>query len=286
MNQVKEPTDEWLEQTNETFNHEDVPPQRRAMEAIRRWSIEYQDSIVIPSARADKVFEWFAGRVKPELQQIGSRFTGSFYFESAFYPVSFPVFFGTQLLDGWSFLETMPGIIKSRLSANASEFKKYTVLVADGMDYILGYETLSKDSTLTSFSRELLASAHGQLKGAVSALHEQRPNSKAMESARMATEMFLKMFLAQRAGLTEEEARKKIGHNLDKAVDRCLTVQNHADFAFIKSKVSLFPPVEERYKGASKTGKELWEAYATAQFTGATVARLLTGNDTRTKLGL
>lgn len=284
MNRVTEPTEEWLEKTNENFNHEDIPPQSRAMEAIRRWSIEFRDPIVIPSSRADKVFDWFGARTKPESQRIGARFTGAFYFESAYYPVYFPVFFGTVRLDVWSFLETMPLAIKKRLSNKESELKNYIALCADGLDYVQGYETLVGSLAHNSFAQELLKSAHGQLKAAASALLEQRPNPKAMESARMATEMFLKMFLAERTGLTGEEARKKIGHHLDKAVDRCLAAHNHPDFAFIKSRVNLFPPVEERYKGADKTGRELWEAYRLAQFTGATIARLLTGNDLRPQM--
>ena len=284
MSKINEPTEEWLEEVNEEFNQEDVPPQRRAMEAIRRWTIEFQDPIVIPSPRAAKVFDWFAARTKPESQQIGARFTGAFYFESAFYPVYFPVFVGTQRLDAGVFLETMPPVIKNRLSNKDAESGNYAALCADGLDYIQGYEGLVNSLTQDSFPQELLKSAHGQLKAAVSALLEQRPNPKAMESARMATEMFLKMFLAEKDGLTSEEARKPFGHRLDKAVDRCLTVQNHSDFDFIKSMVNLFPPVEERYKGASKSGKQLWEAYRLAQFTGATVARLLTGNDLRAQL--
>jgi hypothetical protein len=178
----------------------------------------------------------------------------------------------------------MPLVIKNRLSNKDAELKNYAALCADGLDYIQGYENLVNSLTQNSFSQELLKSAHGQIKATISALLEQRPNPKAIESARMTTEMFLKMFLAEKDGFTDQKARKELSHHLDKSVDRCLAVENHADFAFIKSKVNLFPLVEERYKGTSKTGQELWETYRLAQFTGATIIRRLTGNDLRRQL--
>jgi hypothetical protein len=45
----------------------------------------------------------------------------------------------------------------------------------------------------------------------------------------MATEMFLKAYLAGKIGLTEKEAKDKIGHNIEKALDGCLAVDNQSE---------------------------------------------------------
>ena len=45
-----------------------------------------------------------------------------------------------------------------------------------------------------------------------------------MESGRMSTEIFLKAFLAAYDGLTENDAKRKFGHHIEKALDRCLIV--------------------------------------------------------------
>ena len=100
----------------------------------------------------------------------------------------------------------------------------------------------------------------------------------------MATEMFLKSFLASRAGLTEAEARKKLGHNLQTIIQRCLDVEDHADLQKIHSNLNCFPEIHERYKGSERSGTELWTGYSVAQFTGATVTRLLSGRDTRSTI--
>ncbi|MEO6723989.1 MAG: hypothetical protein ABIU20_10650, partial [Blastocatellia bacterium] len=121
-----------------------------------------------------------------------------------------------------------------------------------------------------------------QINAAMTLLLETRPNSKAIESARMATEMFLKAFLALRNGLTEQSARQDIRHNLEEAVRRCLAVVNHADLNKIQNEISCFPTdIGDRYRGTESSPRQLWEASRVAQSTGATIVRLLTGRDIR-----
>jgi hypothetical protein len=164
---------------------------------------------------------------------------------------------------------------------NKHERVQYAALWAACIDYGLGIEELVANKHINSFGQELIRSGNQLLDSVITLLHKDNPNPKAIESARMATEMFLKAFLASKLGLTEGDARDKIGHNLEKALDRCLDVDNQSDLQAIRPDLSCFPEISDRYKGTEKMPRELWQGYRVAQFVGATVIRSLTGRDVR-----
>jgi len=87
----------------------------------------------------------------------------------------------------------------------------------------------------------LAASADRELRATVSLLTESRhASSKAMETAALATEMFLKAYLASHAGLTKSEA-KRIGHNVAGAADRCKRAKGRDEFERIAKLSDVFP---------------------------------------------
>ena len=133
---------------------------------------------------------------------------------------------------------------------------------------------------MNQFAKELVVSGDQQMNTAVTLLLEDHPNPKAIESARMATEMFLKAFLAARGGLTDSSA-KTIGHNLEIALDGCLAVDDKSELRVVRKDLHLLPTINDRYKGTDKSPKELWHGYAIAQFTATSVVRSLTRRDTR-----
>jgi hypothetical protein len=112
-------------------------------------------------------------------------------------------------------------------------------------------------------------------------LLERNPNPKAMESARMAAEMFLKAYLARETALTEQQAKRSVGHKLDIALDMILAVESESELATLRAALVAFPPVEDRYQGGNKESKELWKCYRTAQAVAATVVRRFSGRDCR-----
>ncbi|MEK6681156.1 MAG: hypothetical protein AABY79_04240, partial [Nitrospirota bacterium] len=184
-------------------------------------------------------------------------------------------------LDARNSLKTMPDPIVERLWADRNKLHEYISLWADCVDYALGLDDLQKRGGFGRFAQELLNSGDQQLKATIALLLENRPNPKAMESARMSTEMFLKVFLAAKAGLTEKEAKDKIRHDLEKALNRCLAFDAKSELQDIQPDLNVFPDIGDRYKGTDKPPRELWRAYAIAQLTGTTVARTLSGRDVR-----
>jgi len=280
-----EVTDKWLEELNEKFRAEDVPHKQRAWLAWEEWSKVSGGFSSLGDDDVKKIFDWFKENTKAGSQAIDPLFIGSFYFDSCFWPVYIPVICGTVNLDPFKSLRTLPQGITARFKRDKDAVFGFLALWADCTDYGLGIEELINNTQFNSYCRDFMKSGDNELRATVSLLHEERPNAKAVESARMVTEMFLKAFLASRINLTEKAA-KKIGHDLVVALDECLKVEDHPELKLIRSELSCFPDINERYKGAERLSGELWRAYETAQFIGATVVRSLSGRDLRTSITL
>jgi hypothetical protein len=281
-----EPSDvpeEWLSRANERYKRDRIPPKQRPFLALLEYTREKNAIIGFSSPVALRVFDWFKKRTAPEAHQIGSMFTGSYFFDEYFWPVSIPIGYGRFKLDALASLETMPDALKKDLLQNKDELWVYTLYCADCADYAYGYDDIRKLGTLPPLALSFLENADKELRGAISQLNSPRPNSKAVLAARMATEIFLKAFLIAKRGLTETEL-KKLRHDIPKITRACIEVSPVKEFEIIESLAHVFPPVEERYVGQEKKLNEVWEALCLSQMSAATVIRHFTDRDLRSQV--
>ncbi len=274
-------TEEWLEKTNEKFSKSDIPHRQRPLLALGEWAKFTGRPVAINDEIAKGIFFWFDRNTKAGSQQIGPVYTGLYYYDSCFWPIFIPVFYGTVQFNTRDFLKTMPESIVTRLWSDRGKLLECVSVCADCFDYAFGLDYIQENSIAGKFAEELLSSGDQQLRATVTLLLESSPNSKSMESARMSTEMFLKALTAAKAGLTEREAKDSIGHDLKKALNACLAVDVNSELKAILPYLNVFPGIQDRYKGTAKTPKELWRAYAIAQSAGTTVVRSLSGFDVR-----
>jgi hypothetical protein len=281
MENKYEVTEEWLVQINEKFEANGVPHEQRPWQALVEWLQFTGVPLSADDHNIRKIFDWFALNTRSRSQYIGPMYVGAFYFDNSFWPVFIATVLGRTQLRVFDSIKTVPYQVKKSLMSNKEETLKLSAIWADCIDYAYSIDDLSKNKNLSTFCKELLRSGDNELNAAITLLHAERPNPKAIESARMSVEMFLKAFLAEKAGLTDTEARRKIGHDLNKAVDKCLEVIDHEEFEFIRGDLGIFPPIEDRYKGVVRAPGDLWEGYVAAQYAGATVGRLLSGRDVR-----
>jgi hypothetical protein len=273
-------TEEWLEAQNEKYAEDDIPPIRRPFLALREWAMINKIAVPFSSAPAKHIFKWFEANNKPGSHLLSHLFTGAFYFDSCFWQVVIPMGFGSFKINAFKALDNMSDKIKLRLASSREHLNPFLSLWADCADYAYGLDRLRRENRLNQFCLDMLMSGDKELKATIALLLEDKPNPKAIETARLATEMFLKAFLANKTGLTDKEARN-IGHNLEVALDKCLEAEDHQDLKLIRIELNSFPKIEERYKATRKTTREMWRAYDLAQFTGATIVRSFTGHDIR-----
>lgn len=276
-------TDDWIVRTNEDLNREGVALKQRPWLAWIRWSQFTDSSHSMDSPDARRIFEWYEQNSKPGTFHIGPVYLGSLYFDDTYWPISIPVVFGRVKVSALDSLESMPLQVQERLRRDRPKWGEFCGVWADCLDYGIGIGGLQKGKSTSTFGQSLLTAGHHQLTGAVTLLHEKNPNSKAADSARFATEIFLKAYLASKGTLDDTGARN-LGHNLVKALDACSALNTATELQALRKGLALFPDVSDRYAATNKPGSLIWQCYQMAQFTGATVVRELTGRDCRPTL--
>jgi len=274
--------EEWLEDINRRLSQEAMPYHQRPVHAILEWTEVNKCSVVFGSELSEKVHAWFYRNSPPEAHHIGPLYAGAFYYDAYFWRVHIPLTYGTVNLSPWVCLKGVPETVRVRLQSDTDAALQFMGLWADCVDYAFGRDDISKVLP-DSFGKRLFTSADHQLEATVALLHERTPNAKATESARMATEIFLKAFISLHRALTEQQA-KKIGHNLGVALNECLTIQPSSELAALRVRIDQMPPVSSRYEAKQCHREELWFAYGTAQFAGSAVARSLTDRNMRAEV--
>lgn len=282
---------EWIEVTNDRLKKTITDRKERHSALVSEWVSQNKNSS-IDSGYAEacaRIHDWFETRTAISREYLGWMFVGSFYFAASFWSVRIPLICGTFRVNIFESLDTMPEKGMQMLTSNQTVREEYARLWVDCFDYSYEIEKLcgfDDENTSPTFSQSLFRSSEKHLTAAVSMMnHQRRPNFKAIEDSRMAIEILLKAYLAEKTGLTDEIARKEIGHNIHEALQRCVRA-GLTDLASISSRLVVFPDIKARYSGDEGTFGEIWSAYSIAQFVAASVTRSLTGRDTRSSLAL
>lgn len=270
---------EWLEKINQEFREVGIEQRKRPWEAMSRYSLEFKASFTLSSSIATEIFEWFKAQSRPGAHQIGSLFESVYYFDAEFWPVSIPIIYGTVHVNAIDCLQEMPPTLKAELTSTSGPAWDYVIFWADCIDYGIGISELRKRNDLDIFGLQLMAAGDQELRSAVSVLKERRPDSRAILTCRMATELFLKAYIALKEGLTENQA-KDLGHNLEKCFDLFVKVSGYSQWAQLKNKLSVFPPIHARYDEQAQPPSAVWQGFAFAQSIGTVIVREKTGRNT------
>ncbi|HEY9820545.1 MAG TPA: hypothetical protein V6D35_07160, partial [Candidatus Sericytochromatia bacterium] len=175
--------------------------------------------------------------------------------------------------------------LKQQLESDSRESWSFMFLWVDCLDYAYGFDEILKLKSFNELASNFIRSADKELQATVSLLLEDNPQPKAIETARMAVEMFLKAILIINDNSWDEKKLKnKIGHDLIKAIDYCVSVTGSKELQNLRSRMSFFPPVDDRYKGKARKNADLWQGYALAQVVGAIFTRMFSDRDTRSQL--
>jgi hypothetical protein len=271
---------EWLKKINQEFRDEGLEQRKRPMKALCRYGMEFKISVGISSPIAKEIFAWFKARSKPGVDQIGSLFESVYYFDTEFWTVSIPVFSGTVRIDAPDSLQEMPESLKDDLVSNPRSASEFACHHRDCLDYGVGIGEVEHRSDLDSFGVQLLKAADHELRLAVTQLKERRPDPRAILTCRMTTELFLKAYIALKVGLSREQARKELSHDLGKAFDKFVAISGHTILSSMKGHLAVYPPVEARYDEQHLSHGSVWEGFRLAQFLGAVIVRDWASRDT------
>jgi len=276
-------TDDWLRSANERYRASDIPPVRRPFQALSDLSRERNSTIRFPSPAAKKIFDWFKAHTKPGSHAVGAMYTGAFYFDACFWPVRVPMGYGQCHLNALDALETMPLVLKQELQSKSNDIWAYVLYWADCVDYAYGLNDIQKSNALNPRAQAFLQNADNELVGTIAQLTVDRPVSKAILSARMACEIFIKVLLVQEKGLTDQEL-KKLSHRISDLAKEAFAEVPLKEFQIVDQLSHLFPDVSERYDGKEKPLSAVWEALCVAQTAASAVIRHYSGRDIRSQV--
>ncbi|WP_414526372.1 hypothetical protein [Nodularia chucula] len=278
------PSEDWLRAINEKFRSEDVPPKARPILAILEYSKQFNCSWISPSDIDKTIETWFDENTKPGSHKIGSLYKGTFYFDSCFWQIDIPIGIGCYPVKAFDSLTLMPDNLKKEIQAKPQILREFIAVWLNCVDYAYGYNDILQLNTFNELATSFIKSAHKELQAKVSLLLEESPQAKAIETSRMAVEMYLKAILIIKNGWNDETQVRKIGHDLDKAVEQCIKLANNQHLEILKDKLNFFPPISERYKAKEWKTSELWFGYSIAQYIATTFTRMFSDRDNRNKI--
>jgi hypothetical protein len=275
---------DWLEEFNQKLAREGIQHNARPFKALLEWSRSTGCSGEFGSPESNAVFQWFYDHSPPGSHDILPVFVGALYYDAAFWPVEVPPGYGTYRLDGRKAVRSMPDPVWARMCSAHSDLATFIAVWADCLDYSCGIADILRPFTADTDWRKFLASADKELRSAARLLCHIRQNSKAIESARMATEMALKGVLCRDPQVTAANVKQRYGHNLTRLVEDVMKTPAGIGLAPVQKLLGAFPEVGARYEGADYPAPQLWAAYSAAQISCTSAVRSITGRDVRSSL--
>lgn len=275
--------EKYFETLNEELQQKHIEHKRRPFEFISRYSTEFNHPISLSSNFAKYIFEWFEKRAKKGSHSIGSLYASAYYYDTQFWKLSIPVFFGTVELNSLDSLKDMSDINKENFLKNNKQKLDYVAFWSDCLDYAMGFSELRQKTDIDSFGKSLLLSANEELQSATNNLLSIPVQKRAILNCRTAVETSLKAYIALKRGLTEKEA-KKFNHNLLEPLDETIKISGNENLNLLRDRFKKLPKIEARYEEQNLTLPELWNGYVLAQCVNSFVVRDLTGHNSLSKM--
>ena len=243
----------WLVEFNEKMAREGVEHVARPFRALLEWSRVTGSTIEFGSPESDAVFQWFYAHSPPGSHNVLPAFIGALFYDAAFWPIEVPLGYGTYRLDGRQAARSMPDPVWASMCRSRHDLAVFIELWADCLDYAYGITEILAPTGAESDWRKFLASADKELRSTTQLLCQTRPSPKAIESARMATEMALKTILCRTNGVTAAFVKQHYGHNLMRLLDAALQT-GVTGLEAVKNLLGAFPVVDARYDGVEYPG--------------------------------
>lgn len=217
------------------------------------------------------------------------------FYDGSFYPINLIVILGGggpvgEINPFQCLAKNMPNSLLHDFSRDEPKVEEYLEHLSNALDSFRCSDQITRDLK-EPLARNFLRDAATQMDSAVNGLLDTRPNSQAAGHARLAFETALKGFLAEKTGLTKQDAKIKVGHRLDILWQKLVAAPKlirRADLNAIKNAAvdsvnaqNIFPEHDAHYDSLTLPNHRLWECYRIAQQTFAAVLRAFGACDSR-----
>lgn len=257
------PSDLWLEGINEVLASEGMIPERRPMEAFRRWCVESQQSMAFGGEATRVIGEWFSRNTAYGMHVRQPFGRAAFYWDMAFVEIAMPLVFGSGQIDPLKLLRNVPVNMIQRLASSSEALNGYFQHFQNAYGVFVMEENIRRlDDAKPSPVGQFVRAAARQLSSATAALLSSPPSSKALEDSRLAVEISIKAVLILKLGHTDATLQKQFSHRLVPLRTELLKVKS--DPGFTEAELGIYPEVAARYGDLSTDRASLWKGYALA----------------------
>ncbi|QKL01298.1 hypothetical protein GEV39_07695 [Pseudomonas sp. NY5710] len=263
MSGIKLPTESWLEGINETLAKEGLIPERRPIEAFRRWCIDSQQSLAFGAEATKVIGEWFSRNTTYGLHVRQPFGRAAFYWDMAFVEVVMPVVYGRPQISPLEQFRNVPTYLVQRLASSPESLEAYEQHFSNAYGVFVMEENIRRlDEANPSAVCQFVVAASRQLTSATAALLSSPPSAKALEDARLAVEISIKAVLVLMLGHTDATLQKRFSHRLVPLRTELLKVK--PDPGFTEAELAIYPEVSARYGDLPDDRVNLWKGYELA----------------------
>jgi len=217
---------------------------------------------------------------RPIDMRIGGVHLGFFMFRDLFAKLSVPIVMGSPVVDFMTCLD-LSDDQKMWLGSDAEAIARFKDQATDLFDFAFGYMEFGDTRSVPSRAKELIYRSHIQLEAAAATATSAYDYRGTLQSALIGAELALKAGLAVH-GYSDEDLRRKIGHNLAKAATELGKLEPSFDADLVVRSTGNFPEfAQSRYTGAEPDRREMGHILMKAQYVASEVTRAFTDRNLR-----
>lgn len=219
---------------------------------------------------------------RPTDQREGGVHLGFFMFRDLFARLYVPVIFGSPRIDFWSLLD-LSDDQKLWMAEDDEAMARFEDQAADLLDFGYGFMEFGHTRQVTDRAKELIYRAHVQLEAAAATATGAYDYRGTLQSALLGAELALKAGLSC-IGYSDEELRRKIGHDLSKATTALGNSETAFDADRVNRTVETFPSfAQSRYGGPEPDRREMGHILMKSQFIASEVTRTFTDRNIKNR---
>ncbi len=211
-------------------------------------------------------------------------YRGAFLFRECLYTLGIGLVLG--IVRGLDLRKTLPDMPEYRwrqLRSSEGDMRRFLDQVCDVFDFAQGVDDLSRSTTVSQRTTELLRVGKSHLETAAIAAIETRDREAALHSCFLAGELLLKGALAAKG--CDEKQLRAYSHDLRRLARRVAELYPSLSAARLFAALSKLPQgVSSRYSSSNPSAEDAGHALMSAQYIGGAVLRRLTDRDLRPSL--
>jgi len=273
----------------------DVSPHARPLQACIAIAEQLGMSFNLGDEFSTRIDAIYRNLYRPSDLELPPMHVGSFMFRDVFFPLRIPVIYGTPAINPVELLLDITDFQKRWLFNDEATGLAFFDQFIDLMDFAYGLDDFEKSSS-SERTKELWRLAKRQLEAGAAAILGSFDVYAVIQNSCIATELFLKGVLSEKTGMSDDQLRKKYGHEIKELVLAVSDILTEIDGERLSSVVEKLPsytnsryydiqdPNSRHYDVRGFSRRKVGELIMNTQYIAGEVLRQFSNRNTRSIL--